>query len=83
MINQIRNIAFRIAVLFSMQIKHKLGKSTVKSGNRTSHQGKTGTGNLSGIIKIKFTETFTESNMILRFKIEYSRSTDNTNHYIF
>ena len=66
-----------------MKIKHELSQGSVQSCYRTAHESKTGTGNLTCIIKIKLSKVFTKCNVILWFEIKFSWSTDNAYNHIF
>ncbi len=73
LVNQIRDVVFAVAVLFGMQIQHKLRQRAVQACQLALHDHKARTGQLHGGGKIQPSVHFAQRDVIANVKIELAR----------
>ena len=73
LVNQVRNIVLTVAMLFGMQIQHKLRQCAVHASNLPFHYHKAGTSQLNCGCKVEARVHFTQRHMVTNFKVKLTR----------
>ncbi len=72
-VNRVRNIVLTVAMLFGMQIQHKLRQCAVHASNLPFHYHKAGTSQLNCGCKVEARVHFTQRHMVTNFKVKLTR----------
>ena len=75
LVNQVRNIVLTVAMLFGMQIQHKLRQCAVHASNLPFHYHKAGTGQLNCGCKVQARVHFTQRHVVTNFEVKLTRGT--------
>ena len=75
LVNQVRNIVLTVAMLFGMQIQHKLRQCAVHASNLPFHYHEARAGELNGGGKIQPPVHFTQRHVVTNFKVKLTRGT--------
>ncbi len=73
LVNRVRNIVLTVAMLFGMQIQHKLRQCAVHASNLPFHDDKAGTSQLNCGCKVEARVHFTQRHMVTNFKVKLTR----------